>query len=379
MGAVLPLLALRAFVETARHGNLTRAAAAMGVTPGAVSQQLRALQARTGVVLFQRFSHGMRLTPEGEQVYPGLRQAFEQITASLAQLEAINARQTITVSTEPSFAATWLVPRLGQFSASHPQVEVRVEATALLADLRRERIDVAIRHGLGDYPGLDVQALMAPPLIPVASPRLLAEGPEIREAIDCLAYPLLQESERNDWRLWLRAMGVEDDPRSERGPAFADDLLLVRAAEAGQGIALVREIHARAEIASGRLAVALERPWPSRFAYYAVSLPGAAQRAPLSLFLAWLREQPLPRHKKTRHEGGFEGRQGALHFPLPNRFELRPLRGRPPEYRWQATKRCPRRPVRAARCPRRAACTTWKPLPWPRRCRPGWSARGLRT
>uniref|UniRef100_UPI001496206D LysR family transcriptional regulator n=2 Tax=Pseudomonas TaxID=286 RepID=UPI001496206D len=173
MGAVLPLLALRAFVETARHGNLTRAAAAMGVTPGAVSQQLRALQARTGVVLFQRFSHGMRLTPEGEQVYPGFRQAFEQITASLAQLEAINARQTLTVSTEPSFAATWLVPRLGQFSASHPQVEVRVEATALLADLRRERIDVAIRHGLGDYPGLDVQALMAPPLIPVASPRLL--------------------------------------------------------------------------------------------------------------------------------------------------------------------------------------------------------------
>ena len=258
MGAVLPL-ALRAFVETARHGNLTRAAAAMGVTPGAVSQQLRALQARTGVVLFQRFSHGMRLTPEGEQVYPGLRQAFEQITTSLAQLEAINARQTLTVSTEPSFAATWLVPRLGQFSASHPQVEVRVEATALLADLRRERIDVAIRHGLGDYPGLDVQALMAPPLIPVASPRLLAEGPEIREAIDCLAYPLLQESERNDWRLWLRAMGWRTT-RAARGPAFADDLLLVRAAEAGQGIALVREIHARAEIASGRLAVALERP-----------------------------------------------------------------------------------------------------------------------
>lgn len=78
--------------------------------------------------------------------------------------------------------------------------------------------------------------------------------------------------------------------RAARGPAFADDLLLVRAAEAGQGIALVREIHARAEIASGRLAVALERPWPSRFAYYAVSLPGAAQRAPLSLF-ARLREQ----------------------------------------------------------------------------------------
>ncbi|HCF2343702.1 LysR substrate-binding domain-containing protein [Pseudomonas paraeruginosa] len=291
MGAVLPLLALRAFVETARHGSLTRAAVSMGVTPGAVSQQLRLLQERTGVDLFQRSSHGMRLTAAGEQVYPGLRQAFEQIAASLAQLEAINARQTLTVSTEPSFAAAWLVPRLGQFSARHPQVEVRVEASAQLADLRRERIDVAIRHGLGDYPGLDVQALMAPPLIPVASPRLLAEGPALCEAADCLAYPLLQEAERRDWRLWLQAMGVADDPRMDRGPAFADDLLLLRAAEAGQGIALVRDIHARAEIASGRLALALDSPWPSRFAYYAVSLPGAAQRAPLSQFLAWLREQ----------------------------------------------------------------------------------------
>ncbi len=239
-------------------------------------------------------------------------------------------------------------------------------------------IDVAIRHGLGDYPGLDVQALMAPPLIPVASPRLLAEGPEIREAIDCLAYPLLQESERNDWRLWLRAMGVEDDPRSERGPAFADDLLLVRAAEAGQGIALVREIHARAEIASGRLAVALERPWPSRFAYYAVSLPGAAQRAPSRCSSPGCASRPPPRHKNPPR-GRVRRAAGSSSLPLPNRFELRPLRGRPPEYRWQATKRCPRRPVRAARCPRRAACTTWKPLPWPRRCRPGWSARGLRT
>lgn len=161
-----------------------------------------------------------------------------------------------------------------------------MEATALLADLRRERIDVVIRHGLGDYPGLDVQVLIAPPLIPVASLRLLTEGPKIREAIDYLAYPPLQESERNGWHLWLRAIGVENDPHSERGPAFASDLLLVHAVEAGQGTALVREIHTRAEIASGRLAVAFEWFWPSRFAYYAVSLPGATQRVPLSLFLA---------------------------------------------------------------------------------------------
>ncbi|VCZ02512.1 Glycine cleavage system transcriptional activator [Pseudomonas aeruginosa] len=284
------------------------------------------------------------------------------------------ARPSRSAPSPPSPPPGWC--RASVNSARRTRRWKSVEATALLADLRRERIDVAIRHGLGDYPGLDVQALMAPPLIPVASPRLLAEGPEIREAIDCLAYPLLQESERNDWRLWLRAMGVEDDPRSERGPAFADDLLLVRAAEAGQGIALVREIHARAEIASGRLAVALERR-PSRFAYYAVSLPGAAQRAPLAVPRLAARAGRR-RGIKNPPRGRVRRAAGSSSLP-PNRFELRPLRGRPPEYRWQATKRCPRRPVRAARCPRRAACTTWKPLPWPRRCRPGWSARGLRT
>ena len=148
---------------------ISPAAAAMGVTPGAVSQQLRALQARTGVVLFQRFSHGMRLTPEGEQVYPGLRRAFEQITASLAQLEAINARQTITVSTEPPSPP----PGWCRASVNSARRTRRWKSAWRLRHCSPtcagERIDVAIRHGLGDYPGLDVQALMAPPLIPVAS------------------------------------------------------------------------------------------------------------------------------------------------------------------------------------------------------------------
>lgn len=288
MGAVLPLLALRAFVETGRHGSLKAAAEVMGVTPGAVSQQLKLLSDRTGVTLFIRNRHGVALSPAGAQVYPALLRAFDTIQDSMAVLEAINGRQTLTISTVPGFAASWLVPRLGRFTEEHPDIEVRVEASSALVDLRRDRIDIAIRHGLGEYPGLVSRHLASPVFLPVASPGLLAKGKPIRKPIDCLKYPLLQDSDRSDWRLWYKALGVADDPRIERGVAFDDDVLLIRAAEAGQGIALARDVYVQAEVASGRLVVALDQPWPSEFAYYAVTLPGADGKPAIASFLGWL-------------------------------------------------------------------------------------------
>lgn len=288
MGAVLPLLALRAFVETGRHGSLKAAAEVMGVSPGAISQQLKLLTERTGVRLFVRTRQGVSLSPAGAQVYPALLRAFDTIEDSMAVLETINGRQTLTISTVPSFAASWLVPRLGRFTAVHPDIEIRVEASSALVDLRRDRVDVAIRHGLGHYPGLVSRHLASPVLLPVACPRLLADGPRIRTPKDCLKYPLLQDSDRSDWRLWFKALGMADDARIERGPAFDDDVLLIRAAEAGQGIALLRDVYVQAEIASGRLSIALDRPWPTAFAYYAVTLPGADENPAIASFIAWL-------------------------------------------------------------------------------------------
>ncbi len=146
MNPVFPLLALRAFAETGRHLSIKKAAEAVGVTSGAVSQQIRQLEERLGVTLFTRTRYGVRLTEAGAKVHPGLVMAFDQIAMSLDALEAINARPTLTVSTVPSFAASWLVPRLGRFTSRHPEVEVRVEATSNLVDLGRDRVDVAIRH-----------------------------------------------------------------------------------------------------------------------------------------------------------------------------------------------------------------------------------------
>ncbi|MGH8441260.1 MAG: LysR family transcriptional regulator, partial [Pseudomonas sp.] len=193
MGAVLPLLALRAFTETGRLGSLKAAAERLGVTPGAVSQQIRLLEERVGVALFVRGHHGVYLTEAGARVHSSLLRGFDLIEKSYSTLESLTLEKSLTISTVPSFAAAWLVPRIGRFSALHPQIEVRVEASATLVDFKRDRIDVALRHGLGTYPGLASIRLMAPVLLPVASPALLAQGPLISEAADCLKYPLLQD------------------------------------------------------------------------------------------------------------------------------------------------------------------------------------------
>lgn len=291
MATLLPLLALRTFVEVGQRGSIKAAAEAMHVTSGAVSQQIRLLEDRTGVQLFTRERLGLRLTEAGAGVHPALLQAFEQIEKAVQTLDRIKARQTLTVSTVATFAASWLVPRLGRFNQRHPHIEVRVEATSSVVDMRRDRVDVALRHGLGVYPGLHVTRLMAPVLVPVARPGLIPQDAVISSPQDCLDYPLLHDSDRADWSLWLAAHGVAEDPRAERGTAFEDDFLLIRAAEAGQGLALVPSEYAADEIAAGHLIQVLDKPWPARFAYYVVTRPDAIERPEVKAFVEWVMEE----------------------------------------------------------------------------------------
>lgn len=291
MSTWLPLLALRTFVEVGQRGSIKAAAEALNVTPGAVSQQIRLLEDRVGVALFTRERQGLRLTEAGISIHPKLLQAFEQIETAMQTLDANKARQSLTVSTVATFAASWLVPRLGRFNQRHPEIEVRVEATSAMVDLRRDRVDVALRHGLGVYPGLDVTRLMAPVLVPVAAPGFVAAGAAIKAPEDCLNHLLLHDSDRADWPLWLAAHGCEPDPRSERGTAFEDDFLLIRAAEASQGLALVPAEYAMDEIAAGRLVQVLDKPWPARFAYYVVTKPGSVERPEVKAFLDWVLEE----------------------------------------------------------------------------------------
>lgn len=287
MSVMPPLQALRTFVEVAKQGSIKGAAEALHVTPGAVSQQMRLLEERLNTELLQRERLGMRLTYMGEKLYPMLNDAFAQVDRAMDMVAAHASTRTLTISTVAAFAASWLVPRLGRFTQQYPHIEVRVETGSDLVDMRKDRVDIALRHGLGDYPELDVLPLMAPVLVPVAADSLL-QGHALREPIDCLNYPLLHDVDRADWSLWLRAHGVQVDERARSGGVFEDDYLLIRAAESGQGIALIPEAYAREEIKAGRLVQVLDRPWPARFAYYIVTRPGAAKRAEVQAFIEWV-------------------------------------------------------------------------------------------
>ncbi len=284
----ISMTALRAFAEAGRSGSMKQAAAALGVTPGAVSQQIKQLEERLGLILFERHNREIRLTRDGQRLLQPVDGAFRQIDDVLASVDRapVTAR-TLTVTTCASFAANWLVPRLGRFNARHPEIEVRVETSPRLNDLRREGIDVALRHGLGDYPGLACARFITPCLIPVAAPALLRGQPPIARAVDCLAYPLLQDGDRVDWEYWFKAQGI-DDGRARRGASFEDGFLLVRAAVAGQGIALVGHVEAADEIAAGRLVQVLDLPWPSRFAYYFVTSPETSDDRKIVAFRDWI-------------------------------------------------------------------------------------------
>ena len=169
-----PLNALRAFEAAARHLNFSRAADELSVTPGAVSQQIQNLEDYVGASLFKRTPKGLLLTDAAQTALPALREAFDRLAEAASLLTAAVDGRRLTVSVAPSFAAKWLVPRLGLFEEAHPQVDVWLSADMEVVDFASGEIDLAIRYGGGRYPGLEVIKLMAETVIAVASPELVA-------------------------------------------------------------------------------------------------------------------------------------------------------------------------------------------------------------
>jgi LysR family glycine cleavage system transcriptional activator len=280
---------LQTFVAVARAGKMKQAAQDLALTPGAVSQRIRQLEEAAGRRLFTRTSTGVELSTAGEGMFTALAEPFRAIEAVDNELDAPSSRR-VTVSTMPSFAAAWLVPRLAMFAQCYPDIEIAVEAGTRPVDLKREPIDLAIRHGLGKYPGLESTWLVAPELIVVASPDLLRDRAPLKRPADCLAFPLLHDFNRQDWPLWFEAHGV-DAPHAQKGPAFSESHLIVRAAVAGQGLALVRDVYTNDDLRSRRLVKALTAKWPLEFAYYAVATAEAMQKPAVRRFRDWLVEE----------------------------------------------------------------------------------------
>jgi LysR family glycine cleavage system transcriptional activator len=299
-----PLNALRAFETAARHMNFTRAAEELSVTPGAVSQQIQNLEDYVGAALFKRTSKGLLLTDAAQTALPALREAFDRLQEASELLTASVDGRRVTVSAAPSFAAKWLVPRLGRFESAHPEVDVWLSAGMELVDFNAGEVDLAIRYGSGHYAGLEVTRLMSETVIPVASPALLAGRP-LGRLEDLAQHTLLHDGSPDadescpDWTMWLAARGVRDVDGA-RGPRFNQSSLVIEAAMNGRGVALAKRALAQADLDAGRLVTALDIATVVDFSYYVVH-PKAKGRLPqVKAFVGWLKEEAVAHEAALR-------------------------------------------------------------------------------
>lgn len=287
-----PLNALRAFEAAARHLNFSRAADELSVTPGAVSQQIQNLEDYVGAALFRRTPKGLLLTDAAQTALPALREAFDRLAEAASLLTAAVDGRRLTITAAPSFAAKWLVPRLGRFEAAHPQVDVWLSADLDLVDFATGEVDVAIRYGAGRYPGLEVLRLMSETVIPVASPDLIAAN-GLADPTDLTRHILLHDGSPDaddscpDWSMWLAARSIRGVDGT-RGPRFNQSALVIEAAVNGRGVALAKRTLAQADLDAGRLVAPLGITTDVDFAYFVVH-PKAKGRLPqVKAFVNWI-------------------------------------------------------------------------------------------
>ena len=295
-----PLNALRAFEAAGRHLSFSKAAAELNVTPAAISQQVRALEDHLGMPLFRRLNRALLLTDAGQLGLPAVSEGFERLADAVDAIKGSEDSNALAVSVSPSVAAKWLMPRLDRFYREHPEVDLRIDATSTVADFGADGIDVAIRYGPGEYPGMRVDILMAEEVFPVCSPALLEGDAPLREVSDLARFPLLhlawvsQDESWPDWRMWLAAAGYPEIDTT-RGPRFVQFGMAVEAAIKGMGVALGSTAVVADDLASGRLVKPFDLTLAPPFKYYLVCPERTADRPIIAAFRDWiLREAGEP-------------------------------------------------------------------------------------
>ena len=282
-----PLNALRAFEATARLSSIQLAAREMNVTSSAVSQQVQNLERWIGFSLLERQARRLQPTPQGRAYLGAVSAAFEQIVQATVDLEAGRAIRFICVTCTPGFAVQWLVPHLEEFQSLHPEIDVRIDASTRMVDLRAEDVDFAIRHGNGKYPGLVAERLLDDDLVPMLSPSMLKGRKKLTPA-GLPRLPILHIETRDDWQLWFAAQGIEFDVR--RGPLLIDTAIGVQAAIAGKGVILVRRSLVGDELAAGTLVAPFPDGIAKGSAYFLVYPPERISQPTLRAFRAWILE-----------------------------------------------------------------------------------------
>jgi LysR family transcriptional regulator of beta-lactamase len=244
----LPLNALRAFEAAARHLNVTRAALELRVTQAAVSHHIKLLEEQLGAPLFRRLPRGLILTDEGAVLVPMLNDTFDRMAATLDRFAGGRLREIVNIGVVGTFATGWLLPRLPEFKALHPYVDLRIMTNNNRVDLAGEALDFAIRYGDGAWHGTDAVPILEAPMTPLCAAglarRLTAPGDLGREV-------LLRSYRPDEWQLWFDAAGIATPPI--RGAIFDASLTMASAAAGGVGVALLPARLFEQDLASGRL------------------------------------------------------------------------------------------------------------------------------
>ena len=296
---------LRAFEAAARHLSFTAAARELHVTPSAVSQQVRLLEQHLREPLFHRLPRGLQLTTAGAAFLPVVSDAFERMAARVEEVFSRNHRGVLAVRMNTVFAVCWLAPRLQEFRASHPNVDIRINTSVWPGDTESEAFALEVRLGAGEWPGLRSELIMEETLTPVCAPAVLLAHPGLKVPSDVLSHPLLHVlGNREGWPAWLDAVGVEFISGSR---AAGSEILLdtsavaLELASAGAGIALGHRSLVSGHLDSGRLVAPFELALGCREAFYLVSPESRGDTPDAAAFRAWILEEA---HKSAAAIGG---------------------------------------------------------------------------
>ncbi len=298
----LPSLnALKAFEAAARHESFTRAAEELFVTQGAVSHQVKALEAELGFKLFSRERQRLVITDAGREYLNVVRDAFDRIALGTARLTQRQNSGVLTVSTSPDFAAKWLVQRLGRFAESHSEIDLRVSATMHHVDFAREDVDMAVRHGTGDatWSGLHGVRLTTEELFPVCSPHLLAGRNRGQTASGILKLPLLHLDDHSGWNRWFATAKVQPT-KPMQGLVMNRASMVIDAAVNGQGIALARTTLAAWDLINNRLVAPFAETLALSSAYWIVTPQATAELPKIVTFRNWLLAEAADDRKRVR-------------------------------------------------------------------------------
>lgn len=291
----LPLNALRAFEASARHLSFTRAAIELCVTQAAVSHQVKSLEAQLKVTLFKRLPRGLMLTREGETLLPVLCDCFDRIAQTLGRFEGGHYREVLTVGAVGTFAVGWLLPRLADFQARHPFIDLRLSTNNNRVDVAAEGLDYAIRFGAGAWHGTEAIELLEAPLSVLCVPQL---AQQLHSPADLSGQTLLRSYRTDEWSEWFRAAGLPASTPASRSVVFDSSLGMMEAALQGVGVALAPPMMFARQLQAG----AIVQPFAvsiSTGSYWLTRLQSRAQSAAMLVFREWLLE--------VARGGGHEG------------------------------------------------------------------------